>query len=100
MNLSQIIKLFLPFWSFFIIILVIIAVTFIFDLINTKPEGTKNEFPYEKKLFLFDSVSELNLYKILLELFGDKYHIFVQINYGHLIRTKDAHNWGDRSRID
>lgn len=58
---------------------------------------------YEKKPFLFDSVAEFNLYKILIELFGNKYHIFPQVNYSHLIRPKKTY-WGDersyRSRID
>ena len=67
----------------------------------------ENEEPdlsvYERKPFLFDSVSEFNLYKVLLELFGDKYHIFPQVNYSHLIQPKKS-TWEEerrhRSRID
>lgn len=58
---------------------------------------------YERKPFLFDTVSEFNLYKILLELFGDKYHIFPQVNYSHLIQPRKS-TWEEerrhRSRID
>ena len=44
--------------------------------------------PYQKKKYLFDTTSEFNLYKILLENYGDKYHIFPQINYSHIVEVK------------
>lgn len=63
----------------------------------------KKELPYEKKPYLFDANSEFNLYKMLVELYGDKYYIFPQINYSHLIQTKKS-NWEEerkyRSKID
>ncbi len=59
--------------------------------------------PYQKKKYLFDTASEFNLYKILLELYGDKYHIFPQINYSHVVEVKQM-EWKEerryRSRID
>ena len=59
--------------------------------------------PYQKKKYLFDTTSEFNLYKILLELYGDKYHIFPQINYNHVVEVKQM-DWKEqrryRSRID
>ena len=59
--------------------------------------------PYQKKKYLFDTTSEFNLYKILLELYGDKYYIFPQINYSHLVEVKKM-EWKEerryRSRID
>jgi len=58
---------------------------------------------YEKKTYLFDTNAEFNLYKILLEIFGNEYFIFPQINYGHLIQPKKT-TWQEerrhRSRID
>lgn len=58
---------------------------------------------YERKPYLFDSAAEFNLYKVLLELFGNQYFIFPQVNYSHLIRPKKAY-WTEerrhRSRID
>src|SRR3989338_3108718 len=59
--------------------------------------------PYQKKKYLFDTTSEFNLYKILLELYGDRYHIFPQINYSHVVDVKKI-DWPEerryRSRID
>ena len=75
------------------------------ELIKTssKKEIKPDLLVYEKKPFLFDTNSELNLYKVLLELFGDSYFIFPQINYSHLIQPKKA-TWEEerkyRSRID
>ena len=100
MNFVQIIKLFLSLWPFYVIIFAIVIIKLILEKDNTRLFNSKIEFPYEKKPFLFDSVSELNSYKILLELFGDEYHIFAQVNYSHLIRTKDKYDRGDRSKID
>lgn len=58
---------------------------------------------YERKPYLFDTPSEFNTYKILVELFGDKYFIFPQINYIHLIQPKTGtrgERQGYRNRID
>lgn len=90
---------------FTILLLVVVLAVFwsvIFDFskrFKRKPDLSV----YEKKPYLFDSVSEFNLYKILLELFGNEYHIFTQINYSHLIRprkTKREEERRYRSRID
>ncbi|MFA7290326.1 MAG: DUF2726 domain-containing protein [Melioribacteraceae bacterium] len=78
---------------------------FIFELINKKKNKDErtNLSIYEKKPYLFDTNSEFNLYKVLLELFGDTYFIFPQINYSHLIQPRKT-NWKEerkhRSRID
>lgn len=58
---------------------------------------------FERKPYLFDTNSEFNLYKVLLELFGNEYFIFPQINYSHLIQSKKAsyvEERKNRSRID
>ncbi len=78
---------------------------FVVQLINKKGKGINKPdlSVFERKPFLFDTNSEFNLYKILLEMFGDKYYIFPQVNYSHLIQPKKS-NWGEerenRSRID
>lgn len=81
------------------------VIVFIIDLLNKKKE--ENTGPdlsvYEKKPYLFDTNSEFSLYKTLLELFGDKYFIFPQVNYSHLIQPRKT-TWEEerkyRSRID
>ena len=59
--------------------------------------------PYQKKKYLFDSNAEYALFKILLELYSDKYHIFPQINYSHVVEVKNMERkeWQKyRNRID
>lgn len=76
-------------------------------LINFLEKGSKNPVDfsvYEKKPFLFDAVSELNLYKILVDLYSNEYRIFAQVQYSHLIEPKKSLSWTEqrkyRSRID
>lgn len=76
----------------------------ILQFINKKKGEEKKDLSiYEKKPYLFDANSEFNLYKVLIELYGDKYYIFPQINYSHLIQPKKT-TWEEerkyRSRID
>ena len=84
------------------VVVVVLIGLGIFQLFSKKEEGPDLSV-YEKKLFLFDSVSEFNLYKVLLDLFGDSYHIFPQVNYSHLIQPRKS-TWEEerrhRSRID
>jgi len=71
--------------------------------VGEKEKDSPDLSVFEKKPYLFDANSEFNLYKVLLELFGDKYYIFPQINYSHLIQPKKS-DWKEerrnRSRID
>lgn len=76
-------------------IIILIAIIFIAYWLITKYSNKnkteeKKELPYEKKPYLFDANSEFNLYKVLVELYGDKYYIFPQINYSHLIQPKKS----------
>ena len=77
---------------------------FIVEFINKKKEPEEKDLSvYERKPYLFDANSEFNLYKVLVELYGDKYYIFPQINYSHLIQPRKT-TWEEerkyRSRID
>ncbi len=86
-----------------LIAIVFIAYWVITQYLNKKKVEDKKESPYEKKPYLFDANSEFNLYKLLVELYGDRYYIFPQINYSHLIQPKKS-NWEEerkhRSKID
>ena len=90
-------------WPLLIVAVFIIAFKFIVTISSEKPKSKSNLSVYERKPYLFDSSSEFNLYKILLELFGSKYFIFPQINYNHLIQPKKT-TWAEerkhRSHID
>jgi very-short-patch-repair endonuclease len=84
--------------AIFVIVGVIVVLAELFGVVNRD-----NFSPYQKKKYLFDTKSEFDLYKILLELYGDKYHIFPQINYSHLIEIKNMERrerHRHRSRID
>lgn len=76
----------------------------VFKILLPKIEGQGyNLSVYQKKEYLFDTNSEFFLYKILLELYGEKYHIFPQVNYSHLVEPKKS-TWQEerkyRSSID
>lgn len=93
--------------SSLIIFIIFIAVAFSFINFLTEKAKSSNKpdlSVYEKKPFLFDAVSELNLYKMLLELYGNEYRIFTQVNYSHLIEPRKNFSWAEkqkyRSRID
>lgn len=68
------------------------------SFLNKLKADNKNHYEsiYERKMYLFDVNSEFQLFKILLELFGDKYFIFPQINYSHLIKPKKS-SWVQES---
>jgi hypothetical protein len=57
---------------------------------------------YQKKKYLLDTNTELKLFRILVELFGDQYYIFPQINYGHIFEPKKflIKQWIFRSHIE
>ena len=85
------------------VIVILIVYWLITQYLSTKKIEEKKDLPYEKKPYLFDTNSEFNLYKTLLELYSDKYYIFPQINYNHLIQPKKS-TWTEerkyRSKID
>lgn len=72
----------------FIFLVVIVGVVVLFKSLTKVGRKERDLSVYKRKSFLFDTVSEFNLYKTLLELFGDTYYIFVQVNYSHLIEVK------------
>lgn len=91
------------FLSLLIIVALLAWVKFVIEIFIKKSKSKLDLSVYERKPYIFDTNSEFNLYKVLLELFGDKYFIFPQINYSHLIKPRKT-TWGEerkyRSRID
>ena len=95
---------FQPIWPLVLLAIVAMVGVAIYQIFFNRDEDEEPDLSvYERKPFLFDNISEFNLYKILLELFGDKYHIFPQVNYSHLIQPRKS-TWEEerrhRSRID
>lgn len=87
----------------FISLAIFLIISLIAILVFRKIKNKLNSYSYEKKPYLFDNVSEFELFKILVELFGDDYFVFPQVHYSHLVKPKRA-GWGEerrlRSRID
>ncbi len=58
---------------------------------------------FQKRTYLFYSVSEYKFFKLLMEIYSDQYYIFPQINISHLIEPRDKEFFQhrkDRSRIE
>jgi very-short-patch-repair endonuclease len=51
---------------------------------------------YNKKPFLFDTVSEFRFFSVLTDLVGADYHVFPQVNYSHLIVPHTRSSFEDR----
>jgi len=62
--------------------------------------ATEPENPFEKKPFVFDAMSELMLYRTLMELFGDRYYIFPQVVYSRLMQLKKGESLRHRTYFD
>lgn len=87
-----------------VLVIIVFAIKFFIENSSKSKDEEKPDLSvFEKKPYLFDTNSEYTLYKMLLELFGDKYFIFPQINYSHLIQPKKS-DWKEerrnRSRIE
>ena len=50
----------------------------------------KNSLPIEKRPFVFDAMTEFTMYRMLIEVFADSYHVFPQMSYGRIIKVKDG----------
>ncbi len=95
MILGVIILLFIV--AFFVLGGVIVAKEYFVDIEDVVIDRAS---PFEKKPFVFDVVSELNLYRVLLGLFGDKYYVFPQLVYSRLIQLKRGEHIRNRTYFD
>ncbi len=83
---------------FFILIYLIVYLSNKNKRANEEDNDKRDLSVYEKKQYLFDTNSEFHLYKILIELFGEKYFIFPQVNYSHLIQVKKTSDWTEERK--
>lgn len=65
-----------------------------------KPEVVEESDHYEKKPFVFDAMSELTLYRLLIDIFGDRYYIFPQVVYSRLVQLKKGESLRYRTHFD
>lgn len=50
----------------------------------------RSSLPIEKKPFVFDAMTEFTMYRMLIEVFSENYHVFPQMSYGRIIKVKDG----------
>lgn len=85
-------------------ILIVLVLFGVFNFISKRfgenTEISEVENPYEKKPFVFDVMSELSLYRILIDVFSDKYYVFPQMSYGRIIQLKENADKWERNRFD
>ncbi len=84
--------------------IVLAMVGFAIQFIKERSNGTTDKkaevLPIEKKPFVFDAMSELALYRQLLETFSDQYYVFPQMSYGRIIQIKNGADKWERNRFD
>jgi hypothetical protein len=84
---------------------IVLAVTLVRVLVGPPSEASVADekfAAYERKKYLFDSNAEFALFKLLVELYSDRFYIFPQVNYSHLVQVKlpERYKKGHRSRFD
>ncbi len=80
-----------PFTPLVIVVVIVFVLIGVLAVLKQHFGGAleqEEDLPYERKPFVFDAISELTLYRLLTEIFGDRYYIFPQISYGRLIQIK------------
>jgi very-short-patch-repair endonuclease len=97
-TISQLLPIF--FWSFVILVIFAIGAVIVSLFFRKAAEEEQEAFPYEKKPFVFDALSELTLYRALVELFGDTYYIFPQMVYSRLVQLKSGESLRYRTYFD
>ncbi len=88
---------------FFIFLVIAIGGVILKDLLESKPENKKKKllYQYKKKDFLITR-AEHEFFDILVEIFGDKYHVFTQVHLPTILEHKiNGQNWkGSFSHIN
>lgn len=71
------------------LIILFVVLFFIFGVfIWYRKEGERDLSVYEKKQYIFDTKSEAELFKTLVELFGERFYVFPQVGYSHIVQVR------------
>lgn len=74
-----------------ILFLFVAAFLFVGLIILTQLNTKERDFSvYVKRKYLFDSASELELFKKLVEIYKDQYYVFPQVHYSHLVEVRKS----------
>jgi hypothetical protein len=80
-----------------IIIAAMIAVVVVAIAIVEGPRKIDFSF-YLKRKYLFDAKSEFELFNILLSIYGDRFYVFPQVHYSHIVTVRDDASFSDRMK--
>ena len=76
------------FWPILILIVFVVALTFAIGIINALSGRRERDFSvYEKRKYLFDTKSEFDLFNVLTELFSERFYVFPQVHYSHIVEA-------------
>lgn len=98
MNLLELLGLpHIPWWVWIIGVVVFVGLWLIFLFLSKTEEDALKYF--NKKASIFDTKTEAGMYKILPELYGDKFYIFAQVNLTHFIEPNVSFDYRERMRL-
>ncbi len=90
-------------WPLLTLVALVMMVVALIATLSAKKEAVfqgNEALAYEKKPYVFDIMSELSFYRMLLEMFGEKYYVFPQVGYSHLIQLRKGVPHTQRNRFD
>lgn len=82
--------------SFIWFSLVIIVVVILIVIFLLRPKNKDDLSNYVKRKFLFDTKDEFELFNMLVEFFGDRYYVFPQVHYSHIVEARKGLDFSER----
>lgn len=81
-----------------IAVLVVLAGIGVYLALFGKGESEKDLSAFERRRYIFDSKAEADLFHMLMEMYGDRYHVFPQMAYSHIVQAKKNLPYRERFR--
>jgi very-short-patch-repair endonuclease len=81
-------------WPIFLLAAIVMAFVLVVGLFFGKKE--RDLSVYLRRKYLFDSASEFQLFKLLIEMYQDRFHVFPQVHYSHLIEVRKDLTYRER----
>ena len=86
-------------WPVIILICFVLALSIIFGVLSLFFSKRERDLSnYVRRPYLFDTKSEFELFKMLLELFGDRFFVFPQVHYSHLVEVRKGLSFSERMK--
>lgn len=84
-------------WIGLVVVLVLAGIGVYLALFG-KGETEKDLSVFERRRYIFDSKAEADLFHLLMEVYGDRYHVFPQMAYSHIVQAKKSLPYRERFR--